>query len=127
MDAARRHCAELEPFTVTIGPARVDPEGMHMPVGPVEPLAALRHTIRAAISEVWRTDTVPEEADGYRPHVSLGYSNSAGPAEPIADALTRHGEHTTEVTVSTVSLIDLNRDHKAYEWTGVATVPLGRP
>ncbi len=127
VDAARRHCAQLEPFTVTIGPAHVDPESLHLPVRPAPPLAALRHTIRAALSEVWSTDRVPEQAGGYRPHVSLGYSNSRGPAEPIADALARHGEHTTEITVSTVSLIDLNRDHKAYEWIEVTTVPLGHP
>ncbi|MDQ3785673.1 MAG: 2'-5' RNA ligase family protein, partial [Actinomycetota bacterium] len=86
-----------------------------------------RRAIRAAIGDVWGADNVPEAADGYRPHVSLGYSNNAGPAEPIAAALTTHGEHVAEVIVAAVSLIDLNRDHKAYEWTEVATAPLGRP
>ena len=41
MDAARRHCAELKPFLVTIGPTRVDPESLHLPVGPVTPLATV--------------------------------------------------------------------------------------
>lgn len=127
VDAARKHCAELEPFTVTIGPAHVDPESIQMPVRPVEPLAVVRDTIRAAIGEVWSIERVPEAAGGYRPHVSLGYSNSAAPAEPIVDTLVRHGERTAEVNVSAVSLIDLDRDRKAYEWIEVATVPLGRP
>jgi 2'-5' RNA ligase len=126
VDAARKRCAELEPFTVTIGPARVDPETIQMPVQPVEPLAALRHAIRAAIGDVWGAENVPEPADGYRPHVSLGYSNTAGSADPVADALAHHGEHVAEVTVSAVSLIDLNRDRKAYEWAEVATASLGR-
>jgi 2'-5' RNA ligase len=98
-----------------------------MPVRPVEPLAAVRDTIRAAIGDVWSIERVPEAANGYRPHVSLGYSNSASPAEPIADALARHGERTAEVNVSAVSLIDLNRDRKAYEWIEIVKVPLGRP
>lgn len=127
VDAARKRCADLDPFTVTIGPAHVDPETIQMPVRPVEPLVTVRRAIRAAIGDVWGADNVPEAADGYRPHVSLGYSNSAGPAEPIAAALTEHGEHVAEVTVAAVSLIDLNRDRKAYEWTEVATAPLGRP
>ncbi len=55
----------------------------------------------------------------------LSRGSSAAPAEPIADALARHGERTAEVNVSAVSLIDLNRDRKAYEWTEVVTVPLG--
>jgi 2'-5' RNA ligase len=126
-DAARKRCEDLEPFTVTIGPAHVDPETIQMPVQPVEPLAAVRATIRAAIGDVWGAENVPEAADGYRPHVSLGYSNSAGPGAPIAAALSEHGDHVAEVTVAAVSLIDLNRDRKAYEWTEVATAPLGRP
>jgi hypothetical protein len=69
-------------------------------------------------------DHVPEPADGFRPHVSLAYSNSAGPAEPLATALAAHTGHTAEVVVSSVSLIDLNRDRKTYEWTDVATVQL---
>jgi 2'-5' RNA ligase len=95
-----------------------------MPVRPVEPLIALRHAIRDAIGDVWGQDRVPEPADGFRPHVSLGYSNAAGPAEPLATALAAHTEYTAEVVVSSVSLIDLNRDHRTYEWTDVATVPL---
>ncbi|WP_197523346.1 hypothetical protein [Actinokineospora pegani] len=64
-------------------------------------------------------------ADGFRAHVTLGYSNSAGPAAPVAHALDKCGSHTAEVTISTVSLINLNRDHKAHEWSDVATVRLG--
>jgi 2'-5' RNA ligase len=124
--AARRRCAELEPFTVTIGPAHVDPETIQMPARPLEPLARLRLAIRAAIGDVWRHDNVPEPEAGFRAHVSLGYSNTAGPTDPVAQALDAHGGYTGEVTVSSVSLINLNRDRKAYEWTDVASVPLGQ-
>lgn len=97
----------------------------HISAGtPAEPLVRVRQAIRDAIGDVWGLDRVPEPADRFRPHVSLGYSNSAGPAEPVAKALAEHGEHTAEVTVSAVSLIDLNRDRKAYEWTDVASVRL---
>ncbi|MBP2336580.1 2'-5' RNA ligase [Saccharothrix coeruleofusca] len=125
--AARKRCAELEPFTVSIGPAHVDPETIQMPARPLEPLARLRLAIRAAIGEVWGPDDVPEPEAGFRAHVSLGYCNTAGPAEPVAAALDAHDRRTAEVTVSSVTLIDLNRDHKAYEWTDVATVRLGMP
>jgi 2'-5' RNA ligase len=127
VDAAHKRCAELEPFAVTIGPARVDPETIQMPVRPAESVGAVRQAIRSAIGDVWGAENVPEPAGGYRPHVSLGYSNSSGPAEPIAEALERHGERIAEVTVSAVSLIDLNRDQRAYEWTETASVPLGHP
>jgi len=64
-------------------------------------------------------------SDLFRPHISLGYSNSAGPADPVAEALNGRAPLTADVTVSAVSLINLNRDNKAYEWTDVAAVPLG--
>lgn len=125
--ATRKRCAELEPFTVVIGPAHVDPESIQMPARPLEPLAELRLAIRAAIGDVWGPDNVPEPEEGFRAHVSLGYANAAGPAGPVANALEAHGGHTAEVTVTSVSLIDLNRDDKAYEWTDVTTVALGSP
>ncbi|WHT23396.1 2'-5' RNA ligase family protein [Crossiella sp. CA-258035] len=123
--AAQRRCAELEPITATLGPAQVDPEGVQMPALPLHSLAKLRLEIRAAIGDVWGQDNVPEPEEGFRAHVSLGYSNTAGPAEPVARALATHGGHTATVSISAVSLIDLNRDHKAYEWTDVATARLG--
>lgn len=123
--ATRKRCAELEPFTVTIGPAHVDPETIQAPAKPLEPLAELRLAIRAAIGDVWGQDNVPEPEAGFRAHVSLGYSNTAGPAEPVAAALRVQGGHTAEAVVSSVSLIDLNRDRKAYEWTEIASVELG--
>ncbi|OKI15535.1 hypothetical protein A6A25_13905 [Saccharothrix sp. CB00851] len=123
--AAAKRCSGLEPFTVTIGPAHVDRETVQMPARPLEPLAELRLAIRAAIGDVWGRDNVPEPEGGFRAHVTLGYSNAAGPAEPIAEVLKANGGHTAEVVVSSVSLIDLHRDNKAYEWTDVALVTFG--
>jgi 2'-5' RNA ligase len=51
--AVRDRCTELAPFTITLGPARVDPEALMLPVRPTEPVARLRATIRAAIADVW--------------------------------------------------------------------------
>lgn len=122
--AARNRCAELKPFSVTLGPSDVDPEVIFLPVRPVTPLAQVRDAIRDAIGDVWGQDNVPEPADGFRPHVSLAYSNAAGPIEPVAEAVSAYAARTAEVTVSSVSLIDLNRDNQAYEWTDIATVAL---
>jgi 2'-5' RNA ligase len=85
----------------------------------------VRYAIRAAIGEVWGKANVPEAAEGWRPHVSLAYANTAGQAAPITEALAAQPAHTAEIEISTVSLIDLNRDNKAYEWSDVATVRLG--
>jgi hypothetical protein len=65
--AARDRCAALAPFTITLGPARLDPEALMLPVRPAEPVTQLRAAIRAAIAEVRGPDNVPEDADGFRP------------------------------------------------------------
>lgn len=122
--ATRARCAGLAPITVTIGPAQVNPETVQLPVRPIEQLEELRATIRAAIADVWGPDSVPE-GTGLVPHVSLGYWHTGGPAAPLVDVLTATPEHTAEMTISRVTLIDLNRDRRMYEWTEVASVPLG--
>lgn len=125
VERARDHCAQLAPFTITIGPAEIDPEALALPVEPVAELAAVRVAIREAIGDVLGSDQVPEQAEGFRPHVSLGYTNAAGPAAAPIEALARHAERRAEITVDSVSLIDLNRDEKMYQWTDVARVQLG--
>ncbi|MGH3930442.1 MAG: 2'-5' RNA ligase family protein [Pseudonocardiaceae bacterium] len=125
--AAQHRCAALTPFTITLGPARVDPEALMLPVRPPEPVAALRTAIRAAIADVWGPDTVPEDPHDFRPHVSLAYSNHTGPAEPITQRLAAHPLTSTEITIHRASLIELNRDHRAYEWTDIATAELSTP
>lgn len=124
VSATRVRCARLAPPTVTIGPARVDPETVQLPVRPPAPLTELRRAVRRAIGDVWGLEHVPESEDGFHPHVTLGYANAAGPIAPIAEALAAHEAHTADVTISTVSVINLNRDDKAYEWTDVDTVHL---
>lgn len=123
--AARVRCAKFAPFTVTLGPAEVDPEALRLPVHPAEPVAHLRSTLRDAIADVWGRSGVPEDAEGFRPHVSLAYSNAAGPADALTEKLTAHRAVSAEVIVDRISIIDLNRDDRGYEWTEVATVDLG--
>lgn len=125
--AARDRCGELDPFTITLGPARVDPEALMLPVSPTEPIAHLRTTIRAAIADVWGLDNVPEDPDGFRPHVTLAYSNSAGSAAPISQRLREKVITSADITVHRVTLISLNRDRRTYQWTDVAAVELGTP
>lgn len=123
--ATRVRCAQLAPFTITLGPAEIDPEALTLPVHPVSPVAHLRGTLRDAIADVWGRGGVPEDAQGFRPHVSLAYSNATGPADAVAERLAARRAISAEITVDRVSLIDLNRDHRAYTWTDIATARLG--
>lgn len=122
--AARSQCAQLTPFAITLGPARVDPEALMLPVAPAEPVTQLRSALRDAIAQVWGGAAVPDNAEGFRPHVSLAYSNATGPADTLAARLSAHSPSSVDITVDHVSLIDLNRDQRAYEWTNIATADL---
>jgi hypothetical protein len=123
--ATHARCAGLDPFSVTLGPAEVAAEALKLPARPVELLIRVRSTVRQAIADVWGSERVPRAADGWIPPVSLAYSNTDGPAEPIFQAR-NPSEADHRVRVSAVPLIDVNRDQKMYQWTEVARVPLGQ-
>ncbi|WP_410538121.1 2'-5' RNA ligase family protein [Streptomyces sp. KL2] len=81
-DAARRRLAGVAPFGLRLHQPEITPEAIRWEAEPSEPPAAVRAAVRAAIADVW--DDVPEPADGFAPHVTIAYSNSDGPADPVA-------------------------------------------
>ena len=124
IDATRDRCATLSPFTIILVPAQVDPEALLLPVRPAEPMIALRAAIRAGIATVWGPENIPENPYDFHPHVSLAYSNSPGPAQPIAQRLATRMTTSAQITVERVTLINLNRDRHIYTWIDVATADL---
>ncbi|WP_371655426.1 MULTISPECIES: 2'-5' RNA ligase family protein [unclassified Streptomyces] len=121
--AARRRLAEVPAFEVTLNAPIVDPEAILVPVRPDAPVRAVRDAIRAAVGDV--LPEVPERAEGFTPHVSLGYSHGTGPAEPYVKALATLDVEPARARISHAELILINRDDLMYEWTPFAKVPLG--
>ncbi|GAA3143560.1 2'-5' RNA ligase family protein [Kribbella aluminosa] len=126
IDAAHRRLEHFRPFEITLGPAVVDVESLQLPVSPVDRLRRLRGQLRAAITDVWGRDSVPElpELD---PHVSLGYWNRSAAAAPLRQQVNALGNCVAKTEVTHVSLINLTRDQRQYEWTKYAGLPLGAP
>ncbi|RQW97566.1 2'-5' RNA ligase family protein [Micromonospora inaquosa] len=120
----RRRCAGMSPLELSLGPVDPDAEGIGLLVRPWDRVEQLRATIRDAINAVWKT--VPEASEGFRPHVTIAYSGSQAPTAPIRDRLNaiRH-QPPAWVTIRQATLIALRREHRSYEWTTVATAPLG--
>ncbi|MFC3499842.1 2'-5' RNA ligase family protein [Micromonospora krabiensis] len=121
---AQRRCADMPPLELSLGPVDPDAEGIGLLVRPWDRVEALRATIRGAIATVWTS--VPEPADGFRPHVTLAYSGAPVPTEPIRAQLAelRHLP-VAPVRISEVPLIALRREDRIYRWTTVAVVRLG--
>ncbi|MEE1820829.1 2'-5' RNA ligase family protein [Streptomyces sp. BE20] len=122
-DAAIRRLAKLPAFDLVLGPAITTPEALLLTARPAEPVHAVRLALRSAITDVW--PTAPEPADGFRPHVSVAYSNTAGPARPASDALAGVTSHPVTARITAAELIVLGRDRHMYEWDTYAHASLG--
>ncbi len=124
IEAARRHCGQLTPFTIVLGPADADPEAVMLQVTPWEPLDRLRTAARSAIGDVWGDRRIPDKSEGFTPHVSIFYSATDAPAEPLRSQLAGLEPRTVTTTITALQLISLNRDEHVYRWSTIATLPL---
>lgn len=126
LSAARSRLGELEPLKVRFQRPVIRPEAIALPPDPVEPVQEIRNTVRAAIAEVFGSDRVPDNADGYQPHVSLAYVSTPQPAVTTLEAMNRVSADPADLTINAVSLIEMHRDNRMYEWRTIEAVPLGR-
>ncbi|MET8349675.1 MULTISPECIES: 2'-5' RNA ligase family protein [unclassified Micromonospora] len=125
----REELAELPAPVVTFHRPVVRPEAVYLPANPPTPIAAVRHAVRDVISRVLGTGNVelaPEHVQGYRPHVSLAYSNTAQAAEPVAAALARVEAKPVVVTLQHLGLLEFHRDYRMYQWIRSEQVRIGR-
>ncbi|RZT20125.1 2'-5' RNA ligase superfamily protein [Kribbella sp. VKM Ac-2569] len=127
LGAARARLRELEPAKVRLHRPVVAREAILLPSDPLEPPQTIRYAVRAAIADVFGADGVPEGAEGYRPHISLAYANTPQPARAALAAVIRVVPAPADLTVNAVSLIEMHRDNRMYEWRIIEVVPLGRP
>jgi 2'-5' RNA ligase len=116
--------ADVPAFEVELGEVIVADEAIVMPTTPAAPICELRTAIRSAIGRVLGDDQVPENADRFRPHVSVAYLTADGPAAPYVEAVTEAKPEPARVLINHVDLIEMHRDRRMYEWTIIARLPL---
>ncbi|KAB1129463.1 2'-5' RNA ligase family protein [Micromonospora sp. AMSO12t] len=121
---ARSMLTSVPAFDVEFGPIVVADEAIVMPAEPAEPIRELRRLTRQAISRVLGEDQVAEDADRFRPHVSVAYITADGSAVPYVDAVSRAEVGTARLTINHVDLIEMHRDQQMYEWRTVQALPL---
>lgn len=123
---SRNHLRNVPAFALTLGPADADAQGVPLAVRPLEPIQQIRAALREAIADVWGTHRVPEPAEGFHPHVTVFYSNAPADPAPLRDRLQElRSTSPVSTQITEVSLIELSRDRKIYEWNTIATVNLG--
>ncbi|CAM5548963.1 2'-5' RNA ligase family protein [Streptomyces antimycoticus] len=123
LEAARARLAAVPAFDLQLGPEVIDPEAVLLPAHPSEPVQSVRDAIRSAIGDI--LGDVPENADGFRPHVSVAYSAADGPIAPMSKALAALDARPAHARITTAELIVIHRDNHMYEWEPYATAALG--
>jgi 2'-5' RNA ligase len=126
VQAVAERLAKLDPIESTFHRAAIFREAIVLPPNNPEIYANLRDEIRGGITDAW--GWCPENAAGFRAHMSVAYSKGSSAAKPIARALATVGQDSlpTPQTVASTSLIRMHRDVHMYQWTTVQTLPLGK-
>ena len=123
VDGVRERLAELPSVRVEFQRPVIRPEAVVLPALPPVAVERVRTAIRAGMAD---RIAVPEEAQGFQPHVTVAYSSSAQPAAEVAMALSTVAVSAVACAISTASLIELHRDRRMYEWRTIAELPIGR-
>ncbi|MEO3745680.1 2'-5' RNA ligase family protein [Plantactinospora sp. B5E13] len=124
-----KRLAEVPAPVVTFHRPTVRGEAIYLLATPAEPVTEVRTAVRAAIGEALgeeRVERAVEGASGFRPHVSIAYSNRDQPAAPIAEALDRVVTEPVTVTLDQIELLEYHRDRRMYEWTAARPLAIGR-
>ena len=106
----------------------IGPEAVLLKAEPPEPLYQLRLAMYDAIASVLGPAKFSEarpRPGQFTPHVSAAYINSDGPAQPIADAVSKIDPQPVTATFGTASVLVFHRDHRMYEWTQATPLPIG--
>jgi 2'-5' RNA ligase len=121
--------ATIEPPAAQFRYLTVRPEAIYLKAHPAAVLYPLRQKMHEAVISVLGRDRFTEPAPDYAqflPHVSIGYINRDGEAEPIAAALSGLAVRTVEATFTKADLLEFHRDHRMYEWTSATPIQIGR-
>lgn len=118
---ASHYLAKAPPITVNLGRILYHPEAIMLAVTPVGDLAPIRNAAVTATKSVTKS-AGPDDAS-WTPHVTLCYSTSEQPAQPI---ISRLGIQlpASQVDIGTVSLVIQDGPERDWNWTTIATIRL---
>jgi len=114
---ARRLCADLEPFSLAIGPIAAYSGGTFLRASPWQPVIELRRRLRDAIANIRGVASVSAEPARFKPHVSVTYCHAEADATTLRQRLERlRSIKPISVRVDGVGLIALRREGRTYRW-----------
>jgi 2'-5' RNA ligase len=125
IDAVQGRLQAIWSPTLTFGRPVLHREAVVIPPTEAEPLRALRTALRRGIADVLGRRGVPDAGLPFQPHVSVAYVNAPADPAPLRAALDAVGDRRAEAAIGAVTLIEMHRDRRMYEWREVASCRLG--
>jgi 2'-5' RNA ligase len=119
---AGRQLAQIPAITVRLGRVLYHPQAIMLDARPATVLAPALKAVQAATSAATGRDGRLYH-EPWTPHVTLAYSNSVQPAEPVIKALGRDLP-PCEVAIGSISLV-AQAPEQLWTWRVVAEVPFG--
>jgi 2'-5' RNA ligase len=121
--AASELLATLPPVTVTLGRILYHPEAIAVAVQPTDHLKQIRTAVQAATLQVTGREGHIEGPAQWIPHLTLAYSETEQPAEPLITALGRElPPH--KLTIHEVTLVDQQGPERLWAWEPVGCAAL---
>jgi 2'-5' RNA ligase len=121
--AASELLADISPVAVTLGRVLYHPEAIAAEVQPSSPLRQIRNAIQAATLKVTGREGYTEGPTQWIPHMTLAYSETVQPAEPLITALGSELP-TNEFTINAVTLVAQQGPERLWNWHSVGRVTL---
>ncbi|WP_433243043.1 2'-5' RNA ligase family protein [Actinomadura nitritigenes] len=115
--------AEIPPVPVTLGRILYHPEAIILAIRPTEALEQVRAAIQAATLKVTGREGHTEGSAQWLPHMTIAYSETDQPAQPIINALGRELPNR-EITVNAVSLVVQQGAERLWDWHPVGRATL---
>ncbi|MGI5324640.1 2'-5' RNA ligase family protein [Actinomadura nitritigenes] len=112
--------AEIPPLTVTLGRILYHPEAIILAIRPTEALEQVRAAIQSATLKVTGREGHTEGPAQWLPHMTIAYSETEQPAQPLINALGRQLPNR-EITINAVSLVVQRGAERLWDWH-----PVGR-
>ncbi|WP_083983488.1 2'-5' RNA ligase family protein [Actinomadura hibisca] len=107
--------AELPPADVKLGRILYHPEAIAAEVQPVGPLSQIRKAVQTATLKVTGHEGHTEGPAQWIPHMTLAYSETEQPAEPLITALGRELP-TNEFAINAVTLVVQQGPERLWDW-----------
>lgn len=121
---ARSYLADTDPITIELSRIFYHSEAIVLTAHPAEALSPIREAAQQATRAVTgRSGTDDRSSPQWIPHVTLCYSTSVQPAQPIIAALGKRLP-SFQVSIDTLSLVSQQGPERLWDWSLAGAVSL---